>query len=214
MEEGKDMKGENHSFTKTNIFSYNKGNKRLFIFSVVLFFALLIGLVIFYFTSLRNSNLWFIQKFNIFFSYIASNIKSGSLLGSFYATLFGGLFFIPIPLEVLFINFISGNNIFLVIPIYIAGLVVSFGINYWVGGKLSYVSKRIVGIKRFYKVKTQVNRYGSWGIFIFNVLPLPAQILAVIAGVFRYNKTKFYVFFILGQAIKFSLIAIGYFYIV
>jgi len=205
---------KNHSFTKDNIFSYNRGYKRLFIFSVVIFIALLIGLAIFYFTSLRNSDLWFIQKLNTFLIYVASNIKSGSLLGAFYTTLFGGLFFIPVPIDIFFIKFISANSALFVIPIYVVGLVISFGINYWIGSKLNYVSKRIIGIKKFYKVKTQVNRYGSWGIFLFNALPLPAQALSVIAGVFKYNQTKFYVLTALGQGIKFSIIAIGYFYIV
>ena len=203
------------AFTKTNIFSYNRFKKRSFIFSVVASIIIFVSLVIFYFTSLRNSNLYFIQRLNSFFVYLAANMGSGSLLGAFYTTLFGGLFFIPIPMDVLFINFLrSGNVLAFVVLAYIGGLIISFSINYWVGSKLTYLSKRLIGIKKFYKVKSGVNKYGSWGIFIFNVLPLPGQILAVIAGVFKYNKLKFYTFFILGQLIKFSIIALGYFYIV
>lgn len=208
------MKKGNHLFTSTNIFSYNKSKKKIFIFSVVFVLAILIGLFVYYFTSLRNSDLWFIQKMNAFFSYLFLHMKSGSLLGALYTTLIGGLFFIPIPMDIFFINFITNNSAFVAIPVFLGGLCISFGINYWMGSKLTYLSKRIIGIKKFYKVKTKVNHYGSWGIFLFNVLPLPAQILSVIAGVFRYNKVKFYVFFVLGQAIKFSIISIGYFYIV
>ena len=208
-------KKEDHIFTKTNIFSYNEFKKKFFIFSCISFIVLFIGLIIFYFTSLRNSSFYFIEKLNSFFLYIAASVTSGSLLGAFYTTLFGGLFFIPVPMDVLFINFLrSGNVLAFVVLAYIAGLIISFSINYWVGSKLTYLSKRLIGIKKFYKVKSGVNKYGSWGIFIFNVLPLPGQILAVIAGVFKYNKIKFYTFFILGQLIKFSVIALGYFYIV
>lgn len=202
------------NFTKNNIFSYNRGYKRFFIFSVVLFIIVLIGLTIFYFTSLRSSDLWIVQKLNLFLIYVVSSVKSGSLLGAFYVTVFGGLFFVPAPIDVLFIMFISGNSALLVVPIYIAGLVISFGINYWIGSKLTYLSKRLIGIKKFYKIKTQFNRYGSWGVFLFNALPFPAQALSVIAGVFKYNQTKFYLLTALGQGIKFSVIAIGYFYIV
>jgi membrane protein YqaA with SNARE-associated domain len=214
MKEGEYAKKQNHEFTRTNVFSYNKSKKKIFICSVVLVLAILIGLLVYYFTALKDSDLLFIQKLSAFFSYLFLHMKSGSLLGAFYTTLIGGLFFIPIPMDIFFINFISNNSAFIAIPIFLSGLCVSFGINYWLGSKLTYLSKRIIGIKKFYKVKTQVNHYGSWGIFLFNVLPLPAQILSVIAGVFNYNKTKFYVFFVLGQAIKFSVIAIGYFYIV
>ncbi len=204
-----------NEFTKSNIFSYNRFKKRFFIFSSIGFIILFLALIILYFTSLRNSNFYLIERLNAFFVYIATNVKSGSLLGAFYTTLFGGLFFIPIPMDVLFINFLRSGHIFaFVILVYIAGLICSFSINYWVGGKLTYLSKRLIGIKKFYKVKSRVNKYGSWGIFIFNLLPLPGQILAVIAGVFKYNKAKFYISFIAGQTIKFTIIAIGYFYIV
>lgn len=209
------VKKEEKTFTKVSIFSYNEFKKKFFIFSVVAFITLFIATIVLYFTSLRNSNFFIIEQLNAFFVYIAGHVKSGSLLGAFYTTLFGGLFFIPIPMDVLFINFLgSGNALAFVVLTYIAGLIISFSINYWVGSKLTYLSKRLIGIKKFYKVKSHVNKYGSWGIFIFNLLPLPGQILAVIAGVFKYNKLKFYMFFILGQLIKFSIIAIGYFYIV
>jgi membrane protein YqaA with SNARE-associated domain len=58
-----------------------------------------------------------------------------------------------------------------------------------------------------------VNKYGMATVFVFNVLPLPAQPLATVLGVFKYNKAKFYLAFILGQGIKFSAIALAYFYI-
>ena len=208
-------KSKKHEFSAKNMFVYDEKKKKFFIFSIVLFLIALACLTILYFTSWRYLDIPLINQINSFFTYIAENVKSGSLLGAFYTTLFGGLFFIPIPMDILFINFLRSGNIFaFVVGLYVAGLIVSFTINYWVGSKLTYLSKRLIGIKKFYKIKSKVNKYGSTGIFIFNVLPLPGQILAVIAGVFKYNKPKFYLFFILGQTIKFAVIALGYFYIV
>ena len=67
-------------------------------------------------------------------------------------------------------------------------------------------------MKKFYKTKGILNRYGSLAVFSFNALPLPSQLLSVILGVFRYNKTRFYVFFLSGQAVKLAGITIIYYF--
>ncbi|MBW2982542.1 VTT domain-containing protein, partial [Candidatus Woesearchaeota archaeon] len=137
------------------------------------------------------------------------HIWGSTPLGILYTTLIGGLFFVTIPLELLFIKFLKAGHFFLlVISFYLLGLLVSFTINYYIGLKLSGLSKKIISPKKFYKTKGVLNRYGSWAIFAFNVLPLPAQPLAVILGVFRYNKTRFYALFILGQLIKYTAMSI------
>jgi membrane protein YqaA with SNARE-associated domain len=136
------------------------------------------------------------------------------LLGAFYSTLFGGLFFIPIPIEAIYIGFLkAGQNAILITLAFLLGITVAYWINYHVGFWLSGISKKIIGMKTFYKTKIIFNRYGPLGIFIFNALPLPSQPLCTILGVFNYNRKKFWVYTMSGQVTKYLAMIIGYFYI-
>ena len=78
--------------------------------------------------------------------------------------------------------------------------------------KLSGISKKLISPKKFYRLKGLTNKYGALTIFFFNALPLPSQLLSVILGVFRYNKTRFYVFFLFGQIVKYAAISVIYYF--
>ncbi|MFH1589487.1 MAG: hypothetical protein ABIB43_02890 [archaeon] len=202
-------------FSKNNMFSYNLTKKRFFLLIVTIILIALAAFVVVYLTVLRESDFIVITILKAFFNHIILNIKSGGLLGAFYTSLFGGLFFVFMPMEVAFIAFIkSGSYPALVIALYVLGMFFSFTINYYIGMKLTDISKKIITPRKFYKIKTVINKYGALAIFVFNVLPLPAQPLSAILGVFKYNKARFYFFFILGQTIKYTFITIGYFYII
>jgi len=171
---------------------------------------------LFYFIFL-NSNIFdffLVNWINAIVNNVSLNISNTTLIGSLYSSIVGGIFVAPIPLELIFIKFLKSQNpLILVLVFYILGLIISYSINYFIGARLTNLSKKIISVKKFYKTKGFINRYGAWAIFIFNVLPLPSQILSVVLGVFNYNKAKFYVFFISGQIIKYAAITIGYFYI-
>lgn len=201
-------------FVPNTIFSYNLAKKRLFLFIGAIIILTIIGLIVFYVTALRDSDLIVIQIINSSITHLINHVKNGTLLGSFYASLVGGLFFVFMPMEVAFINFLKSesNPVFLII-LYNLGFVVSFTINYYIGMKLAGLSKKIITPKKFYKIKSIINKYGALAIFVFNVLPFPAQPLSAILGVFKYNKARFYFFFILGQTIKYTIISIAYIYI-
>jgi|FLOH01.1.fsa_nt_gi membrane protein YqaA with SNARE-associated domain len=200
-------------FSPHAIFSYNQVKKRLFVIVSALIFIFLLLFVLNYLLFFKNSDFFLVIWINSFLSHISSNIANTSVLGAFYTTLFGGLFFIFLPLEAVFITFLKENNSFIVILLYLIGLIISYTINYFIGYKLTDFSKKIITPKKFYKIKNYVNKYGALAIFLFNVFPLPSQPLSAILGVFKYNKARFYIFFILGQLVKYTVITIGYFYI-
>ena len=204
-----------NSFSKGKMFAYNFHKKRQFIFFSILIGIIIIGIVIWYILYLKNSNFFIIQGINSFVTHVANNIKNFNALGSFYTTLFGGLFFIPTPIEVLFLAALKIGKVtpIMLIALYMGGMIISYSINYIIGMKLSNFSKRIIGAKKFYKFKGLLNKYGMGTIFVFNVTPLPSQPLAALLGVFRYNKSKFYLMFISGQLIKLIIITLGYLYI-
>lgn len=201
-------------FTEKRIFSYNLKEKKKFFFYSVITFILLGLFILFYILKFKYWNFFLINWINSIVKNISLNISHTTLIGSLYAAIFGGIFVAPIPLEVIFIKFLKSQNpLILILLFYIIGLVISYSINYFIGARLTNLSKKLISVKKFYKTKGFLNRYGAWAIFIFNVLPLPSQILCVVLGVFNYNKSKFYTFSISGQIIKYTAITIGYFYI-
>jgi len=202
-------------FTKGKIFSYNFEKKRKFVFYSALIVISLIAIITYYLLYLKDSNFFAIKGINFFISHIFNNVKGLTGLGAFYTTFFGGLFFIPTPIEVLFITTLRMSNIspIALISLYMVGMIFSFTFNYFIGKRLSEISKRFIGAKKFYKIKGFLNKHGMWGVFMFNVLPLPSQPLSTILGVFNYNRTRFYLMFISGQLIKFIVISLGYLYI-
>jgi membrane protein YqaA with SNARE-associated domain len=202
-------------FSKNKLFSYNENKKSKFIFYSILFSILIIGFILFYVFKLRNSDFFAIKMINSMVKHVSLNILNLTSLGAFYTTAFGGLFFLPIPIELTFFAFIKSGNLspIFVIFLFLLGVIISFTIDYWIGLKLNNISKRVIGFKKFYKMKVMLNKYGALAVFGFNVLPLPAQPFATLLGVFKYNKIKFYTLSILGQAIKLTAITLGYVYI-
>ena len=206
------MKTKSISFRENRIFSYSRLNKIGFGIFVILSAVFIVLLVVAYFFQ-RNSDILIFRVMNTAITHVSSHIWGASPLGIIYTTAIGGLFFISIPLEVLFVKFLkTGHPILIIFLFYFLGLIVSYTIDYLIGLKLSNFSKKIISPKKFYKTKGILNRYGSLAVFSFNALPLPSQLLSVILGVFRYNKTRFYVFFLSGQAVKLAVITLIFYF--
>jgi len=199
-------------FAETRMFYYRRRLKILegliWILGGIVFASLIVSFFI-----LRNSDISWIIFLREVVGHITSHIAGGSLLGVLYSSMIGGLFFIFFTFEVLFARFASLDQPFLlVMGIYLLGLAISFTANYYIGMKLSTVSKKIITPKKFYKLKGLLNKYGGITIFVFNATPLPSQILATLLGVFKYNKIRFYVYFLIGQTVKCSAIGLGVYY--
>lgn len=201
-------KSEQEHFKPDTIFSYER-NEKLFTAFVLISVGVVIAiLILFYLFSWRHSDNIIITTIAGGIGHITTQIGDATLLGVFYGSLIGGLFFVFVPTEALFISFLrADHNPILLIAIYISGFILSYSLNYFVGLKLNRIAKKAIGPKKFYSTKGIMNRYGSLGVFGFNALPLPSQPLATILGVFKYNKSRFYVLFISGQLAKYIVIS-------
>ena len=201
-------------FADTRIFTYNRARKIVFGIAWILSIIILASIVASYFTVLKDSEFAVVQAFNSAVGHVSSNISDATVLGIFYSTLIGGLFFIFMPLELFFIKYLkAGHMVITVIAVYLAGLIISYTADYFIGLKFSFLAKKLISPRKFYKIKGLINRYGGIAVFLFNAVPLPSQILSAILGVFKYNKTRFYVFFLLGQVTKIAVITAVVIYI-
>ncbi|MFH1316771.1 MAG: VTT domain-containing protein [Candidatus Woesearchaeota archaeon] len=193
------------------IFTYNNIRKKVKGILTIISLVLILSTIVYYVVFLRNSEFILIRLINFAIGHIYSQLRELTILGAFYGSFIGGIFFIFLPQEPLFWSFLSkGINPAVLFTIQIVGLTIAYAINYFIGNKLSGLSKRIISYKKFYKFKSLINKYGAVIIFIFNVLPLPSQALSTILGVFKYNKTRFFILFFSGQSIKYLVIIISF----
>lgn len=200
-------------FGKDDVFAYNQINKKIFGYASIVIILSLIFVVFHYFAFLRGSNNVTVQLVENLFQHFVDHMSSSSLLGAFYGGAIGGLFFIYLPLEVLYLNFLrTGMHPLSLGLLFLSGIFISFSINYFVGYFFADISKELIGAKKFYKLKVVLNNYGGLAIFFFNATPMPAQPLAVILGVFRYDKTRFYIYVFLGQLTKVLAMSISFIY--
>ena len=203
------------AFSEGAMFEYDHARKLRF---ALITYGVLLLVVLFvagYFSVLQHRELAFLEFFREGFEHVSGHISSASFLGMLYASVLGGLFFVTIPIEVVFVQFLRhGAHPLVLILTFLGGFVVSFSVNYLIGMKLDALSKRIITPQKFYKFKGVLNRRGGLAVFAFNAIPFfPAQPLSAVLGVFRYNRAKFYVYFLSGQLAKFAVIAIIYIYI-
>ncbi|MGM5479899.1 MAG: VTT domain-containing protein [Nanobdellota archaeon] len=206
---------QNKGFKAHKTFEYAGKEKKTFAYTLFAILALIAILVIVYVFSLQHIDFFLFEWINGLVTHVSDMIGGSNLLGVLYAALFGGLFFVFIPLEVIVGKFlISSGNPFFVLVLYLTGLTLSFTLNYTLGKNLSTLAKRLISTKQFYKIKSKLNRYGGLTIFLFNLLPLPAPPLSAIVGVFRYNKKRFYTMFLAGQFLKVAVLYVGLLFIV
>ncbi len=199
-------------FDKGVTFSSTLRRKQLFNVVFVSVVLLLAVVILSYIRVWKYYDFFLFDWINSAFSNIHHHIfTERSILGSFYAALFGGLFIVIVPLEAVYMSFlVKGYNPFILFFVFLGGLIISYSTNYFVGNKLNKLAKKFIGVSKFFSIKGKVNRYGGLAIFMFNVLPLPSQFLAAILGVFRYSKARFFVWFLVGWAIKLTVISFTY----
>ena len=197
-----------HIMKQDEIYHYNSFKKKIRgIFTIAILSVIAYSFVFF---SIKTGNLIGAEYFGNIINFVTSEYKSFTLRGIFLVGVVGGLFFVPTPLEALYMDYVSRDvNIVLVYFLFLIGITISYSINFFIGYWFSNASKKLISTKKFYQIKRWLNRFGKYAVFIANAIPFaPSQQVALIMGVFKYNRYKFYAQFFLGQGLK-LLILIG-----
>ena len=128
-------------------------------------------------------------------------------IGLFYAHFIGGIFFVPSADELIFYyGLLKGNPLIFSFAVALIGYMLAQVLNYFIGSKLSPFVLHLVSKKKVYKVRRVVNKYGAYGIFLFNLLPLPAPLLIFALGMARYNFKRLLVITFLAKCIEYAAI--------
>lgn len=139
-------------------------------------------------------------------AYIYTQIVGRTLLGLFYISVLGTLFFIFFPAEVPFIYYVLlGYNPLLVMLICVAGNLIGIAFDYGVG--------RLLGqglLQRWMKGKYQtwsrwVDKWGAALVLFGNIVPFPIEPASLVIGGLGYPFGRFMKWSALGRILKYAL---------
>ena len=141
------------------MFEYGREKKIRFLVTSLIIMGILVLAVIMYFLLLQHLDIAFFTFIGTFAQYIKSEISNATTAGIFYTALVGGLFFVTLPTEIVFIGFLKqGANPYIAVTAFIVGFAISHTVNYIIGQRLDHIAKKIITSKKFYKVKGMLNK--------------------------------------------------------
>lgn len=140
--------------------------------------------------------------------YIIGQIAKRSFEGILYSFGFSSLFFIPTPLEILFMGFLSTlrSHTAVIVPAFI-GLLIGQHVNFFLGRVFRRFTKNLVKKQTRDQVAERLKEHGAIAIFFINLLPLPYPITNFLAGSLKYPYQKWLLFVSLAIAIKLVFLA-------
>ena len=134
--------------------------------------------------------------------------KSESIFSFGLVHFAGYLFFLLMPVELAFIYYLPFYGESQLIAAALGTAIVAQCIDFYIG-KLIRPKRifEIMGRKRIVKAERQIERFGMLTIFIFNLLPLSSPVIALAAGMLKYDFRRFILVSTCGLLIKYVVIA-------
>jgi len=146
-----------------------------------------------------------------FFTHITREISKRTLMGLFYASFFGSLFFIFLPIELLFLYYLAlGYSVPLVIALVMIGYLMGLSIDYLFGFVVGAKMLKFFLRTKFDKFHNMTSKWGAAVVLIGNIIPFPIQPASVVIGSAKYSFKKFFLLSLLGVFVKlFALVVIS-----
>jgi membrane protein YqaA with SNARE-associated domain len=146
--------------------------------------------------------------FSDFAGHVSSQVSEGSALGLFYLGGIGGYFIFTFPLEAGFIRGAVSLPSWLALGIMLAGVGVSYTLNYVTGRYLGHFIRPILGTKSYYKWKSRLGKWGAYVIVVANLIPMISQSFTAVLGVFKYDSRRTALYTGIGQVVKFGVLVV------
>ncbi len=121
----------------------------------------------------------------------------------------GYLFFLLMPVEVAFVYYLPFYSEIEMMAMALGTAVAAQIIDYLIGNLIR--PRQILdmmGEKRIAKAQKQIDRYGLLTIFVFNLLPLSSPVIALVAGMIKFNFRKYFVVSFIGLFLKYFILAL------
>lgn len=186
---------EDSSFHKAKAVFY-------FLFGCVLF--LVAAFLFYWFWDEISQTIPLIGKVFVSLNY---NLTNTTPLGLFYGHFLGGLFFVPSADELIFYyGLLNGNSLLFSFIAALSGYLLAQLVNYVLGYNVGAFLLHLVSKRKVYRTKRWINKYGAYGIFVFNITPLPAPLLTFALGVTKYNFRRLFLITIVAKTLEYLVI--------
>jgi len=131
-------------------------------------------------------------------------------LSSFSIIHFSGyLFFLLMPVELVFIFYLGLYNELLMVGLALVTALFAQFIDYAIGFMLhKHLFRKLSTSPKYERIRQLIGRYGKGTIFIFNLLPLSSPIVAFVAGAIKYRFKQVILWSFYGLAIKYVFLAL------
>lgn len=122
----------------------------------------------------------------------------------------GYLFFLVMPVEVLFIYYLNvGMDVYWLNAIAIITAIASQLIDFYIGRSLSTrIIDKMIGRHRYEKAEAEIRKYGNIAIFVFNLLPLSSPVIILAAGMLKHRLKEVLFYSLTGLFLKYLLITL------
>jgi membrane protein DedA with SNARE-associated domain len=183
-----------------------------------LFILLLVGSIVYIVYLYFQKDIIRILQMNPYvwgvFSHIAGEISKRTLVGLFYASFFGSLFFIFLPLELLFLYYLTlGFSIPLAMTVTLIGYLMGLCLDYVFGFIFGAKLVRLILQSKFDKFHNMIEKWGSFVVLFGNIIIFPIQPVSVVIGSAKYSFKKFFILSTIGLFIKlFGLVVLNYYF--
>ena len=196
-----------HNYIRENSPTSKRRALLFSILAIILFLFLAVFFYKFWYNLIQTNPI--LHKTIIYLTY---NFANTTPIGIFYSLLIGGIFFVPSADELIFYyGLLNGNPLLFSFVAALTGYMLAQILNYIIGYKISNFMLHLVSKRKVYKTKRWINKYGVYGIFIFNVLPIfPAPLLIFALGVTRYNFKRLFIITAIAKILEY-LALIGIF---
>ncbi len=119
----------------------------------------------------------------------------------------GYLFFLLMPVELAFIYYLPYYSRFDLISAAMGTAIFAQCIDYVIGRLLRPTKIiELMGEKRIAKAERKIEQFGMLTIFVFNLFPLSSPVIALAAGMLRYNFRRFILVSTMGLLLKYLVI--------
>ncbi len=144
------------------------------------------------------------------YSHIHFQIAGRTLLGLFYYSFLSSLFFIFLPIEIIFFYYSTLEyNLPIVISVTIAGNLLGMCFNYFTGRVIGMNILKGLMKKKFDRFHNNIVKFGGAVVFFGNIILFPIELASLVFGAAKYPFRKFFLYSFLGKSIKFAIIIWG-----
>ena len=185
-------------------------------FLQIIFWVAVIFLVYYFYTPLKFQALRLLSlNPTIWHIYLAMSheITASTLLGLFLTAFFGSLFFVSIPVELVFLYYLSLDFSPWEVLLYVVlgnltGMMFNYAAGFVLGPKI--MEK---WLKKNYAVwQKRTEKAGGFVLIVGNIIPFPIELVTLFIGGVRYPYIKFFTYTLIGKLVKFGILLICFIY--